>query len=340
MSENSLVSPISRHHNLINLLWRTNCESDVRTYEVHCSTRPGFAPDESTRIGIVEADTVVKGSTDYGHVPADHRLGEYDHMMFLDETVQPRTTYYYRVCAVDAAGQGDRSCGEASARTKDPDRPFGSVAAQSVYSCIYGPWNPAMNGIPWQRSPWMSKPYGGAPKTSRSTCGGPSSIPRGQDPPTEGPEDHRPCPDPAESPGASPPGRAMRTVGEVKDAKVNFATVAFQQVVAVHAVRCAFRARRRLAEVGSRRKRRHRANRPRVVDACGRPRVATIRVLCHWRIEEQTGSGVAATRPIAPPGVTVAKAVGSLWACLCCHERLPTPVLPRRVGWCCRSPVE
>ena len=85
-----LVSPISPQ-NFVNLLFRTSCESDVRRYEIHRSTQAGFAPDASTLIGVADADAVVKGSTVYGHVPMDHRAGDYDHMMFQDDTVQPGT---------------------------------------------------------------------------------------------------------------------------------------------------------------------------------------------------------------------------------------------------------
>jgi hypothetical protein len=98
------VSPVSRF-NVINLLWRTNCESDVCRYEVHRFTSPRGTPDGTSRIAMVEADAVIKGETAYGRTPLDHLAGEYDHMMYLDESVQPSTTYYYRVCAVDAAGQ-------------------------------------------------------------------------------------------------------------------------------------------------------------------------------------------------------------------------------------------
>src|ERR1019366_7801158 len=97
-----LVSPISPH-NFVNLLFRTSCESDVRRYEIHRSTMAWFKPDDSTRIGVADADTVVKGSTVYGHVPMDHRMGDYDHIMFQDDAVQPATAYYYRVCAVNTA---------------------------------------------------------------------------------------------------------------------------------------------------------------------------------------------------------------------------------------------
>ena len=36
-----LVSPISRF-NAVNLLWRTNCESDVSSYEIHRSSQAGL----------------------------------------------------------------------------------------------------------------------------------------------------------------------------------------------------------------------------------------------------------------------------------------------------------
>ena len=99
-----LVSPLSRF-NVVNLMWRTNCESDVRQYEVHRSTSAGFSPDDATRIAVIDADAAIPGSSEYGHVPIEYRMGDYDHLMYLDEAVQPTTTYYYRVRAVDAAGQ-------------------------------------------------------------------------------------------------------------------------------------------------------------------------------------------------------------------------------------------
>jgi hypothetical protein len=104
--------------NYINLLFRTNPESDVHRYEVHRSNKAAFEVDGSTRIGMADANGIVKGSTEYGHVPIDHRMGEYDHMMYQDDTVQPSSTYYYRVCAVDDAGQRGPCSAVASVRTK------------------------------------------------------------------------------------------------------------------------------------------------------------------------------------------------------------------------------
>jgi hypothetical protein len=104
--------------NYINLIFRTSPESDVRRYEVHRSLQETVPTDASTCIGFADANGTVKGSTVYGHVPFDHRMGEYDHMMYADHTAQPATTYYYRVCAVDTAGQRGPCSAVASARTK------------------------------------------------------------------------------------------------------------------------------------------------------------------------------------------------------------------------------
>ena len=111
------VSPISRF-NVVNLLWRTSCESDVRRYEVYRFTSPGAMPSAATRIATVDADEVIKGGTGYGQTPLDHRAGEYDHMMYLDKTVDPAMTYYYRVAAIDDDAQRGAFSDEASVSTE------------------------------------------------------------------------------------------------------------------------------------------------------------------------------------------------------------------------------
>jgi hypothetical protein len=117
----ALVSEVAPH-NCLNLLWRTNCESDIARYHIHRGMNPGFIPDDSTRIGTVESDAIIKGSAAYGHTLVDRRLAEFDHQMFQDQTVQPGTTYYYRVCAVDRAGQVGLYSLEAGGGTKPADR--------------------------------------------------------------------------------------------------------------------------------------------------------------------------------------------------------------------------
>jgi len=112
-----LVSPLHQH-NYVNLLFRANCESDVVRYEIHRSAKPGFTPNEATRIGQVNADAIVKGSTAYGHTPVDHQVRDYDHIMYQDDAVEPLSEYFYRVRAVDAAGQKGPFSDEASVTTK------------------------------------------------------------------------------------------------------------------------------------------------------------------------------------------------------------------------------
>ena len=112
-----LVSELTPQ-NYVNLLFRTAPESDVHLYEIHRSNQPAFEIDASTRVGMADSNGIVKGSNEYGHVPIDHRMSEYDHMMWQDDTVQPSSTYYYRVCAVDNAGQRGPCSAVASVRTK------------------------------------------------------------------------------------------------------------------------------------------------------------------------------------------------------------------------------
>jgi len=83
-------------------------------------------------------------------------------MMFQDNAVQPATAYYYRVCAVDTAGQRGPFSLEAAVRTKAAAA-AAKVTAQSVYAPEYGPDN-AIDGNPDPFAAWISKPYGGGTK--------------------------------------------------------------------------------------------------------------------------------------------------------------------------------
>ena len=119
-----LVSPLT-DHNYVNLLFRTDCESDVKKYEIHRSTTAGFEPNASTRLGTADTDAVITSKVGPVHgVPVSerptvqHPAGLYDHMMFTDDSVQPSTTYYYRVCAINTAGQRGPYSREASIHTK------------------------------------------------------------------------------------------------------------------------------------------------------------------------------------------------------------------------------
>lgn len=63
------------------------------------------------------------------------------------QSQQPGTTYYYRVCAVDTAGQRGPSSLEAAVSTKATAAAAGKTTAQSVYAPEYGPEN-AVDGDP------------------------------------------------------------------------------------------------------------------------------------------------------------------------------------------------
>jgi len=112
-----LVSPITEH-NFINVLFRTSCESDVTAYEIHRSTTLDFTPGTGTKIGLVKSDDIIKGSHDYGHIPIDYPIKDFDHAMYADMKVKPDQTYYYKVCAIDKAGQKGVFSDESFVKTK------------------------------------------------------------------------------------------------------------------------------------------------------------------------------------------------------------------------------
>jgi Glycosyl hydrolases family 38 N-terminal domain/Glycosyl hydrolases family 38 C-terminal domain/Glycosyl hydrolases family 38 C-terminal beta sandwich domain len=234
-----LVSPISPQ-NFVNLLFRTSCESDVRHYEVHRSTHAGFEPDASTRIGIADADEVVKASPVYGHVPIDHRAGDYDHMMFQDQTVQPGTTYYYRVCAVDNAGQRGPFSLEAAVRTKPAMPPVGKVTAQSVYAPEYAPEN-AIDGDPDPFAAWISKPYGGGTKDRPLDTWWAIEFPEGKQVQLKGVkiigDDRAIIPLQRNLQVQVREGGEWQTAGQLEDAKEPTVTVVFPRVVTAAGVR-------------------------------------------------------------------------------------------------------
>lgn len=113
-----LISPTTRD-NFVNLLFRTACEPDVACYEIHRGARTGFTPDAGTRIGIVKSDDLPPATGGYDISRSLYKVREYDHATFADKTVQPATTYYYKIRAVDAAGQAGVFSAEACLRTKD-----------------------------------------------------------------------------------------------------------------------------------------------------------------------------------------------------------------------------
>lgn len=109
------VSPLTPYRS-VNLLFRTNCESDIAKYEIYRSTQSGFVPDAKNRVAEVAADTIIPGSTVYGHTPVDYQVRDFDHAMYWDTQVEPGGVYFYRVGAVDRAGQRGPVSPEASVR--------------------------------------------------------------------------------------------------------------------------------------------------------------------------------------------------------------------------------
>ncbi len=151
-----VISPRTPH-NFVNLLFRSSPEQDVRRYEIHRSTHCGFEPNGDTLIGVANADTIVPGSRGYGHILVDRRMGAFDHMMYQDDSALPRSAYYYRVCAVDDAGQRGPCSKEAEAHTKEYGPRHATARAQSIYADAT---DPAMAIDGAEGMVWLSGPFG------------------------------------------------------------------------------------------------------------------------------------------------------------------------------------
>ena len=174
-----LVSPITEY-NFVNLLFRTSCESDIAFYEIHRSGKSGFSPKKNTLVGKISNSDIIEGEDTYGHQPIDYPVKDFDHAMFADMSVEwePETTFYYKVCAVDAAGQKGAFSREAVATIKTfspqekQSRKAASelekllskyISAQSFYSDGFGAAM-AIDGNNHWNNAWVSKQYGGGTK--------------------------------------------------------------------------------------------------------------------------------------------------------------------------------
>ncbi len=101
----TLVTPVSPD-NVVSLLFRTSCEPDVAAYEIHRGTQPGFAAGQDTQIGTVRSDD--QAPPNPGAYPISnsrYKIREYDHAIFADKSAAPATANYYKIRAVDTAGQ-------------------------------------------------------------------------------------------------------------------------------------------------------------------------------------------------------------------------------------------
>jgi hypothetical protein len=111
------VSPVGQNH-FAGLWFYTNPESDVVQYRIHRHTRAGFKPEDENLLMSLDVRQTFRHITPHGFKTVDRQLREYDRQVVADESTAPGTTYFYRVCAVDAAGQRGAFSEEASVKTK------------------------------------------------------------------------------------------------------------------------------------------------------------------------------------------------------------------------------
>jgi len=109
------VSPVTKH-NFLCLWFYTNCESDVVRYRIDRSTTPGFSPDKSTRLTEIDATAMIQHVTPHRFGTVERAAREYNRQMYVDETVTTNVTYYYRICAIDSAGNAGPYSYEVSGR--------------------------------------------------------------------------------------------------------------------------------------------------------------------------------------------------------------------------------
>ena len=235
-----LVSPITRD-NTVNLLFRTSCEPDVTQYEVHRSTASGFVAGTNTLVGVVKSDDIPPRSGGYGESAIQYQNKDYDHVMFTDKAVKADTLYYYKVCAVDAAGQKGAFSGEVSIRTKALRVPEGwKVEAQSVYAPEYAP-DLAIDGDADPFQSWISKSYGGGTKDKPLDVWWQVEFPAGKPMTIKGVKitgDHRDViPLQKNLQVQVRNGGTWKTIGEVKDAAAKDCAVTFAQPVTTEALR-------------------------------------------------------------------------------------------------------
>ena len=105
----TLISEIT-NNNYIGLYFYTNVEKDINKYNVYRSTEKDFVPNTTNMLAEMDATKTFEHVTPHGFAEVTRQLKEYNRLLFVDEDIQPFTTYYYKVAAVDDAGQiGDFS---------------------------------------------------------------------------------------------------------------------------------------------------------------------------------------------------------------------------------------
>jgi hypothetical protein len=108
------VSPVTPF-NYLSLLFYTNCESDVTHYRIYRSDHAGFTPDSSNLLIDIDALQKFTHQTPHAYASVTRALRDYSMMIYPDESARPNRRYYYRVCAVDKAGQAGEFSDEVSA---------------------------------------------------------------------------------------------------------------------------------------------------------------------------------------------------------------------------------
>jgi hypothetical protein len=109
------VSPITTD-NYLCLFFYTNIESDVNRYRIYRSRETGFRPAEKDLIGEINVDQKIRHTTPHGFNSVERRLSEFIQQMYADESIEPNTQYFYRVCAVDKAGKSGEYSDEVSGK--------------------------------------------------------------------------------------------------------------------------------------------------------------------------------------------------------------------------------
>ena len=104
------VTPVYSGRTQLNLAWSANTEPDVHHYNVYRSTTPGFTVTPGTTAPIARPTT----------------------NSYMDKGRTPGTTYYYRVAAVDNAGNNGTPSVEASGTTSAADIPPAKVTGLTV----------------------------------------------------------------------------------------------------------------------------------------------------------------------------------------------------------------
>lgn len=92
------VSPLAPE-NYVTLFFYTNIEKDVQLYEIYRSNSEGFVPGPANLIGTV------KPSEKTLNYKGKYSYSELERQMYDDKTAKVGTRYFYKICAVDNAGQ-------------------------------------------------------------------------------------------------------------------------------------------------------------------------------------------------------------------------------------------